>query len=142
MKKLSPMDCQLILKRNFAPWIQSLNMAFEDVQPGKVRLRLPAQKDVLRSGEVVCAQALTALADTTMVFVVASTLGEFRPVSAVTQTVNFLRPVGAGDVVAEGRMLKSGRSLCFGEIEITMLGNPEPVAHVTATYSLPQAKPI
>ena len=142
MKKLTPMDCQLILKRNFAPWIQLFNIAFEDVQPGKVRLRLPAQRDVLRSGEVVCAQALGVLADTAMVFVIASTLGEYRPVSAITQTVNHLRPVGPGDVVAEGLMLKSGRTLCFGEVEITMAGSPEPVAHVSATYSLPQAKPI
>lgn len=141
MKKLTPMDCQLILKRNFAPWIQSLNLAIEDIQPGRVRIRMPAKKELMRVGDVVCGQALMALADTAMVFVVCSTLGEFRPVATVTQNVSFLRPAGTGDVIAEGRVLKSGRALCFGEVDITMAGNPEPVAHVTSTYSLPQAKP-
>jgi len=141
MKKLTPMDCQLILKRNFAPWIQSLNLVVEDVQPGKVRLRMPARKEIMRVGDVVCGQALMALADTAMVFVVASISGEFRPVATVTQNTSFLRPAGQGDVIAEGRMLKSGRTLCFGEVEITMMGSPEPVAHVTSTCSLPQAKP-
>lgn len=141
MKKLTPMDCQLLLKRNFAPWVQALGLAFGDVQPGKVRIRMPARKDIMRTGDVVCGQALLALADTAMVFVVASTLGEFRPVATVTQNASFLRPAGEGDVIAEARMLKSGRTLCFGEVEITMAGSPEPVAHVTSTYSLPQIKP-
>ncbi|MBM3554418.1 MAG: PaaI family thioesterase [Alphaproteobacteria bacterium] len=141
MKKLTAMDCQIALKRGFAPWIQALDLKVEDVQPGKARLRMPANPAVLRVGDIVCGQALMALADTVMVFAVASTMGEFRPMTTATQNTSFLRPAPAGDLIVEGRVIKSGRSLVFGEAIITAAGNPEPIATATLTLSLPPLKP-
>ena len=41
------------------------------------------------------------------------------------------------DLIAEGRLIKLGRRLAYGEVTIFSQGDDEPVCHVTSTYSLP-----
>jgi acyl-coenzyme A thioesterase PaaI-like protein len=40
-------------------------------------------------------------------------------------------------MLAEGRMVKLGKRLAFGEVTLYSDGRPDPVAHVTASYSIP-----
>ncbi|MGA8944876.1 MAG: PaaI family thioesterase, partial [Pseudolabrys sp.] len=51
--------------------------------------------------------------------------------------INFLRKPGRGDLVADAKLLKVGKRLVVGEVAIYSEGEPEPVAHVTSTYSMP-----
>jgi len=41
------------------------------------------------------------------------------------------------DIIAEGKILKLGKRLAVGEVSLYGEGDPEPVAHITATYSIP-----
>jgi acyl-coenzyme A thioesterase PaaI-like protein len=50
---------------------------------------------------------------------------------------NFLRRPGPADLVAEARILKLGRRLAVGQVTLYSDGDDQPVAHVTATYSIP-----
>jgi acyl-coenzyme A thioesterase PaaI-like protein len=43
-------------------------------------------------------------------------------------------------LIAEARLMKVGKRLVVGEVTIRSDGNDEPVAHVTATYSVPPRK--
>jgi acyl-coenzyme A thioesterase PaaI-like protein len=53
-------------------------------------------------------------------------------------TINFLRKGAAGqDLRAEAKILKLGKRLAVGEVTLLSGENPEPIAHVTATYSIP-----
>ncbi|MEE8506261.1 MAG: PaaI family thioesterase, partial [Kiloniellales bacterium] len=54
-------------------------------------------------------------------------------------TCNFLRRPRPGGVVAECRLLKVGKRLAVGEVSLYSEGDEAngPVAHVTATYSIP-----
>jgi acyl-coenzyme A thioesterase PaaI-like protein len=64
---------------------------------------------------------------------------------AVTATlnINFLRRPEPRDVIAEAQLIRCGKRLAYGEVMLFSDGNPEPVAHVTATYALPpQAVPV
>jgi acyl-coenzyme A thioesterase PaaI-like protein len=51
-------------------------------------------------------------------------------------TVNFLRPAGAGAVLAEARLIKRGKRMLFGEILLRAEGNEEIAAHVTTTWAV------
>ncbi len=51
--------------------------------------------------------------------------------------INFLRKPGRGDLIADAKLLKVGKRLVVGEVGIYSEGEPEPVAHVTSTYSIP-----
>ncbi len=77
-----------------------------------------------------------AAADTAMVIAVASQLGEFRPMTTVSQTTSFMRPVADSDVIVTARVLKPGRTLTFGEIEMAAERDGKLAAHVTTTYAL------
>ena len=41
------------------------------------------------------------------------------------------------DLIGEGKILKLGKRLAVGEVTLYPEGDPEPVAHVTCTYSIP-----
>ena len=120
----------------FAPWVKALRLRPIRVVPGEATLRLPFDGALARVGGTVCGQALMAAADTAMVIAAASQLGEFRPMTTVSQTASFMRPVADSDVIVTARVLKPGRTLVFGEIEMAAERDGKLAAHVTTTYAL------
>jgi uncharacterized protein (TIGR00369 family) len=120
----------------FAPWIQALHLRPVRVAGGEAELLLPFDPQLCRVGGTVCGQALMACADTAMVFAIASQLGEFRPMTTVGQSISFMRPIAAGDVRVIARVLKPGRSLFFGEVELIGAADGKLAAHATTTYAM------
>lgn len=126
-----------ILADHCAPWIQdNLGLVVETVGDGSARLRLPRRERLLNPAGRISEQAMMTLANTTMIVVVASSFGEYRAAATVNQAMTFIRAIGAVDIIAEGRVLKRGRNLVFGEVAIHVAGSDEPIAHATSTYSL------
>jgi len=121
-----------------------LGVQVDDAGEGWVRLRVPVG-DGLRNaaGAPVHGGVLSALVD----MAVGGALGTTHDNAAggVGQTtldlnVSFLAAAGDGDIVAEGRLLRRGRSIAFGEARITD-GAGKLVAVGRATYMLLQPKP-
>lgn len=76
-----------------------------------------------------------AAADTVMVLAISSIAGEFRPTTTVSLNTSFLRPVANGDVTIVARVIKPGRTLMFGQID--MVGpDGKQVAQATTTYAM------
>lgn len=101
------------------------------------RARFRVGKQHLRPGDTVSGPTLMALADVAMY---AALLGEIGLVPLAVTTslnINFLRKPAQKDVIGEAKLLKVGRRLAVGEITLFSDGDPEPVAHVTCTYSIP-----
>jgi acyl-coenzyme A thioesterase PaaI-like protein len=64
-----------------------------------------------------------------------------QPLAVTTNlNINFLRKPARGDLMAEARLMKVGKRLAVGEVVIRSVGQDEPVAHVTSTYSLPEQR--
>ncbi len=136
MSGLSTPEAERILKENFAPWVQDLNISFDKVEEGFAVLRVPPSDHLHRVGGTVCGQAIMALADTSMVFAIAAYSGELVPMTTVNQTSSFLRPAADADLVAEARIIKRGKAILYGEVNLHT-GVPEkPIAHATSTYML------
>ena len=127
---------QKILADNFAPWVLALGLRVEGCEGGEARLRLPFSPELVRVGGTICGQALMAAADTAMVIAISSALEGFRPMATVSQNTSFLRPISGADVEIVARVLKPGRTLVFGEIEMRAAGDERLSAHVTTTYAL------
>src|SRR5260370_8239937 len=81
-----------ILADAFAPWVQDLNLSVEDVGGDGITMRLPADARLSRIGGIVSGQAMTAIADTTMVLALAAHFGGFRPVPTGHIPLSFMRP--------------------------------------------------
>jgi len=120
----------------FAPWVQALHLRPERVVPGEAVLRLPFDGQLCRVGGTVCGQALMSAADTAMVIAISAQLGEFRPMTTVTLTTSFMRAIADDDVLITARVLKPGRTLAFGEIELAPARDGRIAAHVTTTYAM------
>ena len=136
MAELTTEAAQKMLADLFAPWVQALNIRIETVGNGEAALRLPFDPSLSRVGGTVCGQALMALADTSMVFAIAGAFGEFRPMTTVTQTTNFLRAAAEVDIVARARLSKLGRTLAFGDVVLGPPGGGEAFATVSSTYAI------
>lgn len=126
-----------LLAERFAPWVQDLGLVVEAVEPGRVRMRLPFSERLSRFGGMVSGQALMAVADTSMVFAIAAKAGQFRDCATVGQTTSFFRAAAGCDVLCDTRLVKFGRTLCFGEAMLFGADRPgDPVAQATMTYAL------
>ena len=118
------------------PLVRQYGMRVDAIEAGRVVMRMPCSDDVLRPGGTVTGPALVALADVAMYALVLSLIGPVELAVTTSLNVNFLRRPTA-DIVAEARILKLGKRLAVGEVTLTSNGEADPVAHVTATYSIP-----
>ncbi len=121
------------------PWVGLLGLEVEEIGKGTCRVRLPQKDEFLRPGGTVNGPALMSLADYGMYVAVLSAIGRVELVVTTNLTCNFLRRPRPGGVVAECRLLKVGKRLAVGEVSLYSEGDEAngPVAHVTATYSIP-----
>ena len=129
--------CDRLLQEVTAPWVRELGLRTLRADAQAVWLEMPVQPALVHGGGVVCGQALMAVADTAMILVVACSLGEFRPMTTVQLQTSFLRPVpaDAGELRVVCTVLRRGRSLAFGEVEIAT-ADGRLAAHATTTYAL------
>lgn len=125
------------LARVFAPWVRELDLRLIEARAGEVTLALPVTSRHVHEGGVLCGQTMMAAADTAMVLAVMTRLGGFKPMTTVQLQTSFLRQVagtsGTARVVA--RVLRMGRSLVFGEVQV-LNADDELAAHATTTCAL------
>ncbi len=121
----------------FAPWVRELDLRVLEARAGEVTLALPVTAKHVHEGGVLCGQTMMAACDTAMVLAVMTKLGGFKPMTTVQLQTSFLRPVsgGGGAVRVVARVLRMGRSLVFGEMQVISAAD-ELAAHATTTYAL------
>ncbi len=135
-QKISAEAAQTILEEHFAPWVRDLGICFDNVAGGQAVLRIPVSERLNRGGGTICGQAIMAVADTAMVFAIASIFEGFVPMTTVSQSSSFLRPAADKDLIAHANIIKPGRTIVYGEINIHCGIAEKPIAHITSTYML------
>ena len=120
-----------------AECVKRLGLTVESVEPGQVTLSLPVTADIVHAGGVVCGQAIMAAADTAMLVAMIAQLGEFRPMTTVQLQTSFVRPVprDAAAIAVVARVLRSGKSLSYGDVEFRT-PDGKLAAHATTTNTL------
>jgi len=110
----------------------------ERVDYGDVRVRWKFGESALRPGGTISGPTMMGLADFAMYVAVFSAIGP-QPLAVTTNlNINFLRKPGAhADLLADAKLMKVGKRLAVGAVSVYSEGSDEPVAHVTATYSIP-----
>ncbi len=124
------------LAEYFAPWVQALNLRVESFEAGSVTLRLPHSDQLSRVGGMLCGQAMMAVADTAMVLALINHFGEFRPCTTVQLNSSFLKPLSNQDALIEARVIRAGKALAFGEIDIRGASDGKSVSRASTTYAL------
>ena len=135
-KPLTTDVLQTCLADWFAPWVQTLGLRVERFETDEVVLRLPKNDQLSRIGGMVCGQAMMAAADTAMVLAIVTRLGTRRPMTTVQQSSCFLKPLSNQDARVTARVVRAGKSLVFGEIDISGADDGKSVCRASTTYAL------
>jgi uncharacterized protein (TIGR00369 family) len=131
-------ELEAFLRNEFPQMFQGTSIAIEHADGRACRIREAYNDRMLRPGGTVSGPTLMALADFAMYVVLLSAIGPVGLAVTTNLNINFLSKAPAGsDIVAEGRLLKLGKRLAVGEVTLLSAAGSEPVAHVTATYSIP-----
>jgi uncharacterized protein (TIGR00369 family) len=116
-----------------------LGVSVVEAEPGRVRLRVPVRDEIKNAtGAPVHGGVYSALVD----MAVGGALGTLHEESegGVGQTtldlnVSYLSGVRDGDIYAEGRILRHGRTIAFGEVTVSD-GKGQTLAVGRATYMI------
>jgi len=114
------------------------DIAIDHADGTTCRVRQRYSERMLRPGGTISGPTLMALADCAMYVVLLSAIGPVGLAVTTNLNINFLRKGAAEqDVVADARLLKLGKRLAVGEVTLFSADSADPIAHVTATYSIP-----
>ena len=122
-----------------SPFVQMIGAKLEDWREGYVRMPLVVEEKHTNPNGVMHGGVLTTLMDEALGAVVASVRGmdtiHAAPHATVEMNVSFLAGARPGDeIMVEGRALKVGRSVAFGEAEARRRGSDDLIAKGRFTY--------
>jgi uncharacterized protein (TIGR00369 family) len=136
--KMSVADLESFLKLEFPQAFANDDISIESADGTTSLLRQRYSERMLRPGGTVSGPTLMALADFAMYVVLLSAIGPVGLAVTTNLNINFLRKGQPGqDVVAAAKLLKLGKRLAVGEVILLSGTSPDPIAHVTSTYSIP-----
>jgi uncharacterized protein (TIGR00369 family) len=130
-------EARLAYVREFAassPYYQAMGMSIADVAEGHVVLRVELQPSQLNADGIVHGGVLPAIADGAMGNALRTLHGPAAQVLTAEVHLHYLRPVRGGALLADGRVVQSGRRLSFGEVEIREEGSGKAVARGSGVF--------
>ena len=109
----------------------------EKVWHGGSIVRRHFDRGSLRPGGTLSGATMMALADFAVYVAILASIG-WVPLAVTTNlTINFLKKPAQRPLLAEVRLIKLGKRLAVGEVEIRSEGDEALIAHATSTYSVP-----
>lgn len=128
-------EARNFLERVTAPWVQDLNLQIDSVSKCKCKFTLNYSEKLVRSGNIICGQAIVSAADTAMIVAVISAIGKFQEITTVDISCKYLRPLLKKGGVLDTEILKLGRSLVVGRITIKDIETNKLAAEISCTYA-------
>ncbi|HLX14737.1 MAG TPA: PaaI family thioesterase [Bradyrhizobium sp.] len=138
--RMSVAELVEFLHAEFPQAFRNGDIEIESADGTSCRLRQRYSEQMLRPGRTISGPTLMALADFAMYVVLLSAIGPVGLAVTTNLNINFLRKGEPGqDVLAAAKLLKLGKRLAVGEVNLLSGKSPHPIAHVTVTYSIPNA---
>jgi uncharacterized protein (TIGR00369 family) len=136
--KMSVAELQRFLHDEFPQVFRGGGISIESADGASCLLRQRYSDQMLRPGGTVSGPTLMALSDYAMYVVLLSAIGPVGLAVTTNLNINFLRKGQPGqDVLAAARLLKLGKRLAVGEVNLLSGTSSDPIAHMTGTYSIP-----
>jgi uncharacterized protein (TIGR00369 family) len=116
-----------------SPYTEALGLALDRLDDDGARLVLPFREGNTNPGDVLHGGVAASLAATGAQTVARATLGpDAAPFHLAQTQVAYLAAARRETVVAEARLLRRGKALCFVEVDVAT-EDGKPIAHATAT---------
>jgi uncharacterized protein (TIGR00369 family) len=134
---MSATEVTEMLMREFPQMASSGATVIEEVWHGGCRVRRKFNERSLRPGGTISGPTMMGLTDFSMYVAILASIGPVALAVTTNLNINFLRKPAQKDLVAHTRLVKLGKRLAVGDVEIYSDGEDDMVAHATATYSIP-----
>ncbi len=114
-------------------FVALLDLKLEKVEHGRAVMRMPFRPEIANGAGAVHGGAIVSLCDTVFYVALASIYGREQDTVTVSLQCNFLAPaVPPHDLIAEAVVLRAGRRICYGEVQVR--SNDKLVAHATLNF--------
>lgn len=123
-------------------FVELLDLKLDEVSHGRAVMRMPFRPQISNGTGAVHGGAIVSLCDTCFYVALASIYGRQQDTTTVALQCNFLAPaLPPHDLVAEATVLKAGRRIVYGEVQVR--SGEKLVAHATLNFlnTYPQEKP-
>ncbi len=123
-------------------FVELLDLKLESVGKGSAVMRMPYRSQISNGTGAVHGGAIVSLCDTCFYVALASIFGPDQDTTTVALQCNYLAPALAPhDLVAQATVLKAGRRIVYGEVQVH--SGEKFVAHATLNFlnSYPTEKP-
>lgn len=100
------------------PYARLLNVALVDAERGAATLVLPFRAELTRMEGIMHGGAIASLLDTAAACAVLTLLEPEERTVTVDLTIHYLRPVTAGEIRAQARVLRAGRRVVVVSVEV------------------------
>ncbi|UJR85357.1 PaaI family thioesterase [Sandaracinus amylolyticus] len=118
------------------PLTRLLPFRVQELGWGTATIRLLFSEQQLRAGGTINGPTMMTLADTALYAAVLTRIG-MQPLAVTSDlSIHFLRKPEARDLIGRATVLRVGRRIAVGTIEISSADGPL-VAHATGSYALP-----
>jgi uncharacterized protein (TIGR00369 family) len=120
-----------------SPFAAHLALRTERIEPDHVRLAMPFREQLATVGDVVHGGAISSLVDTAATVAAWSGLESLDNArgTTISLTVSFLAAARGRDLVADGHVVRRGKTICFCEVDVED-GEGMRVAQGLVTYKL------
>ncbi|MGB0571874.1 MAG: PaaI family thioesterase [Alphaproteobacteria bacterium] len=136
MSEFTHDDAQHVIETVMTPWLDELGMTVEELTENGAVVRLPWDERISRDGGLVTGQALMSFADAAMVVVISSAIGGFQKMATIDMSTSFLAAAYNTDIIARGEVLRRGKRMVFGRIDLESAATGEQIALIQTTWTL------
>ena len=135
-----PKPSQAELAQFLADQFPQSKCSIESLDPMGATLRHRVGVDELRPGGTVSGPVMMFTADVALYVAILGQIGIVPLAVTTSLSFNFLRkPAGGRDIIGVCKLLKLGKTLAIGEVNLYSEGQAEPVAHAVGTYAIPKS---
>ena len=128
-------EMRSFLLNEFAPMIQQLKIRPQSISDKGASFEVPDNKFIMRSGDIVCGQAVASIADTVGVLTLIGHNPQPRMLTTIDMTTHFMRPLSKAGLRVDTRILSNGRRLASVFVEVRQKGSEKLAASSTCAYA-------
>ena len=134
MRKLNPEHIWAVANGvNRCPYFNLLSMGIVSLDPGRSVLKIEVSEKHLQPYGIVHGGVYASLIDAACFWASYTDVEEPAGLTTVEMKLNYLAPASSGVFMAEGEVIKTGKSLCLSKAVIKDGENGRLLAHGTAT---------
>jgi uncharacterized protein (TIGR00369 family) len=120
-------------EKGLNPFLDFFKVTLEDLQDGYVRFRMPIRPEYLQGAGLMQGGVIVAMADEAIAHAIMTVIEPGTGITTIELKSNFLAPVREGELIADARVFKKGRTLIIGDC-LVKNDNGRDILRCTATF--------